>query len=154
MRKTFILLCFLMLAGCTTPSVEPDLAENALILYFYLLNQGDYQSASAYYGGDYKTLIEMNPAVNPSDHALLWENACLNNGFMCLQVSRATFLGLRGGIYSFEVEFMQADGTQFSRGACCGEDPASVIPQTTFLYGVIEPKKGEFLVLELPVYVP
>lgn len=96
----------------------------------------------------------MNPAVDPSDHALLWENACRNNGFMCLQVSRATFLELRGSIYAFEVEFMQADGTQFSRGACCGEDPASVNPQTTFLYGVLETEKGEFLVLELPVYIP
>jgi hypothetical protein len=154
-RKTFTLLCFWLLVGCTTPLNRADRAENALLNFFNLLNRGDYQSASTYFGGEYGPLTDMNPGINPSDHADLWANACHNNGFICLPVSKAIFLGsTENNIFSFEVEFLQADGSQFSRGACCGEDPASVIPQTLFIYRVLETDEGEYLVLDLPVYIP
>jgi hypothetical protein len=96
----------------------------------------------------------MNPEINPSDHALLWANACHNNGFACLPVLRTTFLESTGNIYTFTVEFMQADGSQFIQGACCGEDPTSVVPKTTFIYRVLETVKREYQVMDLPVYIP
>jgi hypothetical protein len=153
-RKTLILIGFWLLTACTTPLNRADHAKNALLSFFNLLNQEDYQSAGAYFGGGYELLTDMNPDINPSNHALLWESACRNNGFICLPVSRATFLNSTGNIFLFEVEFLQADGTQFSQGACCGEDPASVVPRTLFLYRVLATDEGEYLVLDLPVYTP
>jgi hypothetical protein len=153
-RKAVIILGFLLLGGCTTSINASDRAKNALIDFFDLLNQGQYLAASDYYGGDYGTLTGMNPDINSSDHAQLWENACEYNGFVCLSVLKATLKGTEGDQYIFEVEFKQPDGSIFSRGACCGEDPASVIPQTTFIYYVLATEMGKFLVLDLPVYIP
>lgn len=153
-RKSFILLCFWLLVGCTTPLKAADRAEKALVEFFDLLSKEKYQAASDYYGGQYDTLMDMNSEINPSDHALLWANACRNNGFACLPVLRTTFLESTGNIYSFKIEFMQADGSLFIQGACCGEDPASVVPQTTFIYRVLETVKREYLVMDLPVYIP
>jgi len=153
-RKAFIILLCTLLMGCTPIASRAERAEKTLIEFFDLLNQEDYQTATAYYGGNYETLIGMNPTLTPSNHALLLAYACRKNGFACRQILKTTFLDLSGSDYSFEVEIMNADGTQLSRGACCGEDLVSVEPQITFIYRVLETKEGGYLVLDLPVYIP
>jgi hypothetical protein len=153
-RKVFIILLCALLIGCTTVSTRVTRAGKALIGFFALLNQEDYLAATAYYGGDYETLIGMNPDVDPSDYVQLWSNACRNNGFACLRVSKATFIEHKDAYFYYGVEFMQSDGSLFSLGACCGEDQASVDPQTTFIYRVLEAGEGGYLIMDLPVYIP
>jgi hypothetical protein len=153
-RKLFIILSAALLVGCSAVTLRAGRAEEALNTYFYELNRGDYLLADSYYAGEYETLISMNPVVDPSDHAKLWSNACQFNGFTCMQILRTTFLEYDDYVFSFEVEFKLADGSQFSRGACCGENPESVESQATFIYRVLETTEKEYKVLDLPVYIP
>jgi hypothetical protein len=153
-RKAFIILTCMILVGCTSIGPRTDRAEKSLVEFFNLLSQGKYKSAGEYFGGQYETLTEMNPGINPSDHALLWANACRTNGFACLPVSKITFLESTGSVLSFKVEFKRADGSQFSQGACCGEESAFGVTQTFFIYHVLETQEGKYLVLDLPVYIP
>ncbi len=153
-QKTCIIVCFLHLGGCTPSINRVDLANNALVEFFDLLSQGNYQSARSYFGGSYETLTYMNPDINPTDYENLWANACRNNGFVCLPVLKSTLIKIEGDLYTFEVEFRRSDGGQFSLGACCGEDPASVVPRTVFIYHVLKTETGNYLVQDLPVYTP
>jgi hypothetical protein len=153
-RFVLAILAFILIVGCSPIDSRTEYAKNALVEFFELLNQDNYQTAAELYGGDYSTLINMNPLVDPLDHATLWGNACHNNGFMCLKIHKATFRERTGNIYYFDVEFIQADGTLFSRGACCGENPKLFEAQETFLFRLINNEPNQYRVLDLPVYVP
>jgi len=72
-------------------SSDIESARQALIAFFSNLHEGDYESASALYGGGYEGMQAHNPSIDPDDHAALFRNACTTNGAQCLEVRQATF---------------------------------------------------------------
>lgn len=135
----------------------PDLesAQQTLILFFSLLNDGEYEQAANLYGGMYDSLQDLNPKVNPNDHAALFKNACTVNGAQCLEVRQATLLDQPSPAeFRFVVEFSNEDGSLYSRGPCCGDDNANNSAQTEFIYTVRLACTGNYQVLELPVFGP
>ncbi len=143
----------------------PDpLAEAALVLQGFLdrLSGGrtdlsSYEWAADLYGGSYATLVEINPNIDPDDHAALLRSACQVNGYQCLRLREVlateTVVGENGlQEFRFTVTLLAPDGSAFSRGPCCGE--AAGAPQTEFIFTVRQMEDGAFKVLDLPPYVP
>lgn len=129
-------------------------AREALQTFFSLLHDQRYSEAVQYYGGDYETLREWNPTVPGDDHAKLFQNGCSQNGLQCLVIK--TVLQeeeMSTGQYLFTVEFAQDDGSLFTRGPCCGATETEMPPVSQFAY-TVRKVNGQFLVQELPVYVP
>jgi hypothetical protein len=150
-----------ILAACTpadrteTSSEGLEKARNALISFFQLLNQREYEKAAALYGGDYQGLRDSNPLLDPQDYATLLKNGCEINGLQCLRVKRIVDKGVASlEEYHFTVEFVNEDGSLFVRGPCCGGNATDFPPESQFDYRVIRDCAGKFLVLELPIYVP
>ena len=150
-----------IISACTptnkteTPSEGLEKARNALTAFFELLNQREYEEAAALYGGDYQGLQDSNPLLDPQDHIALLTNGCEINGLQCLRVQRIVDENVVSPTeYHFTVEFMNQDGSLFVRGPCCGGNATDFPPESEFPYTVIRNCAGEFLVLELPVYVP
>lgn len=149
-----ILLSVFLYSACAARGSDSEPARQALTGFFEALSQGRYSDAADLYGGSYEVLEGYNPEVNPDDHAALWQNGCQVNGLQCLAVRSAHFNEkTAGGEYIFTVEFSTSDNRLFERGACCGEDAATP-PQSQFEYRVVQSGDGQFLVLDLPVYVP
>lgn len=139
--------------GSKLPDVEA--AQQALISFFSHLYEGEYEQATNLYGGDYGGLQDLNPRIDPDDHAALFKNACTVNGAKCLQVRQSTLLDQpQPAEFRFSVEFSNEDGSLYSRGPCCGDDNPNNVEQTEFFYTVRIISKGEYQVLELPVFGP
>lgn len=138
-----------------TPLEGIEKAHNTLLSFFELLNQREYEKAAALYGGDYQGLRDWNSLLDPQDHVALLTNGCEINGLKCLRVkSIVDEKALSLAEYHFTVEFMNQDGSLFVRGPCCGGNATDFPPESQFAYTVIRNCDGEFLVRELPVYVP
>lgn len=141
----------------TTETLSKGLekARNALVSFFELLNHREYEKAAALYGGDYQGLQDSNPLLDPQDHVALLTNGCEINGLQCLQVKRIVDEKVASlAEYHFTIEFMNEDGSLFVLGPCCGGNATDFPPESQFAYTVIRNCDGEFLVRELPVYVP
>jgi hypothetical protein len=136
---------------------DADAARIALITFFDHLHAGNYTAAVDLYGGTYDIMVSHNPTLDPSDYAALWGAACNHNGAQCLRVASAHLQEAAQapeGEFEFSVEFLREDGTIFSRGPCCGEDPAEVVEQRAFPFRVRKVAEYYFQVLDLPVYLP
>jgi hypothetical protein len=130
-------------------------AEQVLRDFIEDMHSGRYQEAVELYGGSYQALIENNTDVSPKDHAKLLENACRINGFQCLDILSAKLeKEISATEFSFRVEFQNEDGTLFVRGPCCGGNATDFPPESSFRFTVIKDKDGEFMVMDLPPYVP
>jgi hypothetical protein len=150
-----------IISACTpannneTPLEGIEKARNALVSFFELLNQREYEKAAVLYGGDYQGLRDNNPIIDPQDYPALLTNGCELNGLQCLPVKRiASEKVVSGAEYHFTVEFMNQDGSLLVRGPCCGGNATDFPPESQFAYTVIRNCAGEFLVLQLPVYIP
>jgi hypothetical protein len=138
-----------------TLSEELKKARNTLTTFFELLHQREYEKAAMIYGGDYQGLRDSNPLLDPQDHVALLTNGCEINGLQCLLVKRIfDEKAVSSAEYQFTVEFLNQDGSLFVRGPCCGGNATDFPPESQFHYTVIRNCAGEFLVLELPIYVP
>ena len=164
MQRFSILLLILFLISCTPQSVntpEPTSlpstageAQQTLINFFSLLNAENYAEADALYGGSYEQLQVFNPDADPSDHDTLWASACEMSGLQCLTVRKATFKNLQGDTYVFQVEFNNPDGSLFVLGPCCGANETEMPPVSQFEYKVTRNASGQFVVMDLPPYLP
>jgi hypothetical protein len=145
-----------------TPPDPVTLATQALndflnSLYWGASDSSQYERAVALYGGSYDTLVEMNPGVEPADHAVLFRNACRENGFQCLRVREVLSTELipaSGGTAEVRitVHLLSPDGSVFALGPCCGEETGE--PQTEFVFTVRQIESGELKVFDLPPYRP
>jgi hypothetical protein len=163
-QRFSILLLILFLISCTPQSVntpEPTSlpstageAQQTLIKFFSLLNAEKYAEVDALYGGSYEQLQVFNPDADPSDHAALWASACEMSGLQCLTVRTATFKRLEGDTYVFQVEFNNRDGSLFVLGPCCGANETEMPPISQFEYKVTRNTSHQFVVMDLPPYVP
>ena len=116
-----------------------------------------YERAADLYSGSYQTLIEMNPEIDPSNHAELLRAACEANGFHCLRLHKVTSartLFAPDGSYEIQltVQLQDRSGVVFFTGLCCGYGDAP--PQTEFDFTVRQWTDGTFQVLDLPPYTP
>ena len=126
-----------------------------LISFFSLLHDGEYQRATTLYGGVYRGLQDLNPNVDPDDHASLFKNACTVNGAECLKVRQSKLLDQPSPAeFRFSVDFTNEDGSLFSREPCCGDDNPNHVAQTEFIYTVQSECTGKYHVIELPVFGP
>ncbi len=130
-------------------------AETTLRDFFASLNSGDYAKAQALYGGSYELLQDMNPLVDPNDAVTLFNNGCTMNGFQCLRVMNV-MAGAQNsdGEFVFLVTFLNANGTQFVQGPCCGASETDSPSKSEFEYTVMQNSQGQFVVMDLPPYVP
>jgi hypothetical protein len=143
------------LNATAVPSQRIEAARSTLTQFFDLLNAGQYHAAADIYAGDYEVLRDNNPLVGPDDHAGLLRNACQINGYQCLKLSRVVGeMQMSPGEYQFTVEFINADGTTFERGQCCGASETDMPSQSQFTYTVRAFCPGAFYVMDMPVYVP
>lgn len=132
-----------------------QLALQALAAFLDHLHNGRYEEAAQLYGGTYEIMTDHNPSIDPSNHAALMKNACMINGVECLEVYTAgPDRKISASEYNFKVEFMNADGTLFVRGPCCGGNETDFPPQSTFIFTVIKDSEGKFLVMNMPPYMP
>jgi hypothetical protein len=118
----------------------------------------NYERAAELYGGSYEILQTMNPDVDPDDHLTLLRHACEGNGFQCQRLREVLSITLETGedglpAIVFTVNLMNPDGSLFSLGPCCGEDPSGE-PQTEFIFTVKQVAEGEYKVFDLPPYMP
>lgn len=146
-----LLLLVLTLTSCTTS--ESEKAQSALTDYFLYLSQGEFGRAAELYGGSYGVLVDWNPAVDPADHARLFEMGCLVNGLQCLPIKEIGAVEHSAdGAYEFYVQFENHDGSLFVLDtAIATENPVGT--ESTFKYTVFL-SGDEFLVRELPRYLP
>lgn len=157
-RKVLImcgLTTLLVFTACTSQTTSgSEQAKQALTDFFTYLNQSDYAKADLLYAGDYQTMIDWNPDVDPNDHQTLWKNACTMNGLQCLKVRSATLRAEKANEFVFTVEFSNPDGSLFVRGPCCGATETEMPSVSQFDYTVLKDAEGQFKVVDLPVYVP
>jgi len=153
-KMLFITLLLALLAACAPVAQVSEPARQVLEDFFAALNHADYAQADALYGGTYEVLTGWNPDIDPGDHSTLWERGCTQNGLQCLILRSATLKeqGEEGLI--FTVEFNNPDGSLFVRGPCCGATETEMPPVSQFEFRVVKSAEGEYLVMDLPVYVP
>ena len=166
MHRISILLSIIFLLSCApqpvTPTAAPtatplspaDEAQEVLITFFRLMNSKNYAAGLVLYGGSYETMQNWNPDIDPSDHITLWTKACEQNGLQCLLSRTVTFKELQGDTYVFQVEFSNPDGSLFVLGPCCGATETEMPPVSQFEYTVARDANGNFLVMDMPPYVP
>jgi len=137
-----------------TPTAAPaDPQADALTDYFAALHERRFEDAVALYGGAYDVLQDMNPDVDPADHAALFERYCTQNGGVCLPLAAIVARGVAAdGPALFTVHFANDDGSIFGQGPCCGEPDAGT-RRTEFAFTVRE-IEGALRTMELPPYVP
>lgn len=163
-------LLFIFLAACATNatptheiflplsgSSSDDLARAAESLnkYFNALHAGQYEQATAHYGGSYEVLQGYNPDLNPDDHAALFKNGCEFNGLQSKPIKTLVEqTAVSPTEFHFLVEFQNDDGSLFVQGPCCGATEEEMPPVSQFEYTVVLGLDGKYRVLELPIYVP
>lgn len=153
-KYSLILLLLVLLSACYPSLSDSEKASQALTRFFSELSNGDYAEAADLYGGSYEILADFNPDLEVNDRVSLWKNGCQINGLQCLTIRTITFNEhLDSGEYVFTVEFNDAAGNLFVLDACCAEYP-TIEPQFQFEYRVVKTAGGDFLLLDLPVYVP
>ncbi len=166
MKRILIVLFMLILIGCapqtarteqpiptSLPSTMSE-AHDALINFLTLLHTKKYTDAVPLYGGDYEQLQVFNTEIDSSDHLALWTWACDHQLLQCLEVRSATFEQLVADSYIFQVEFNNSDGSLFVLGPCCGANETDMPPVSQFEYTVTRNADGNFVVMNMPPYVP
>jgi hypothetical protein len=147
-------------ATTPTPTATETLSDDqralhVLVAFLESLHVGKYEEAARLSGGTYEAMIDHNPSIDPNDHVALLRNACTINGTECLEMKNA---GLDRAIspteFVFKVDFLNADGSLFVRGPCCGGSETDFPPESVFLYKVVKTSDGRFLVMDMPPYVP
>jgi hypothetical protein len=129
-------------------------AQTALVTFFNLLSEGQYNEAAVWYGGDAEILTGYNPDVPADRLGVLFDRGCNTNGLVCMPVKQVVKTQkISPTEFHFTVQFTAVDGSVFSQGPCCGADPASNPPVTEFDYTVLW-QDGRYRVQELPPYVP
>jgi hypothetical protein len=127
-------------------------ARDSLQAFFGALYVGRYADAARLYGGSYEALIAWNLDVSPSDHATLLERGCTHNGLQCLRLKRIVAeQAVSDNEFRFVVEFLNDDGSLFELGPCCGASSGKITTRFPYL---VRRVSGEYLVQDLPVYVP
>ena len=168
MRNHPLIILFLILlislAACTPaartpPPVPPtDLslpARQALENFLVSLHLGRYEEAARFFGGSYEMMSSQNPQIDPSDQTALLQNACSNNGFMCLMwLSIELEQTLSEREFVFQVQFQMADGSLFVLGPCCGETETEFPLLSSFPFRVSTVEDGSLQVMDMVPYVP
>jgi hypothetical protein len=161
--SSLIIALVFFLASCaiqpgeliSTETLSDDqLALNVLVDFLASLHGGNYDKAAQLYGGIYETMIDQNPSIDPTDHIALLRNACMINGTQCLQVKSAG-LDKKGSNteFVFKVDFLNADGTLFVLGPCCGGSETDFPPKSVFYFTVVK-IKDKYIVMDMPPYMP
>ena len=154
----------LFLASCNVRQSEPPVdqagedanhAQQSLVAFLEDLHTGRYDEAAQLYGGNYEIMIYHNPKHDPNDHSGLLRNACTINGTACLELKSIALVGEgSANVFEFKVEFMDDDGTLFVLGPCCGGNETDTPSQSVFTFTVLKNNDGNFVVMEMPPYVP
>jgi hypothetical protein len=136
-------------------SSETQLALQALTAFFAHLHAGEYEHATGLYGGTYDVMIDHNPEIDPDDRADLFRNACTINGAQCLEI-KSVVLDEQPSLseFKFAVEFKNEDGALFELGPCCGATETEQPPQSVFVYTVVKSATDDYVVMEMPIYIP
>lgn len=143
-------------AASLSPDPPPDWAAASMALqaYFSALSEQRYAEADTLYGADLGVLQANNPDISADDRETLWQRACQENGFLCMPIREILPVAKPAADrYRFEVKFT-LEGDLFVLGPCCGASAIDMPPQDTFSYTVARTSAGDYVVLELPPYVP
>ena len=153
-----------MLVGCTlqqdelsaTDTINDDqLAQQVLVEFLQSLHAGEYAQAAQLYGGTYESMTNHNPSIDPDNHIALLRNACTINGVQCLQIKSVDLDRQRSATeFVLKVAFINADGTLFVLRPCCGSNEMDFPPQSVFDFTVTKVAEGQYLVQDMPPYVP
>jgi hypothetical protein len=161
--KLLLLVAFVLVSCTYTNKLSPanqqsddaQIAQLALVSFLEDLHDGKYEQAAQLYGGSYDTMLDHNPGIDPANHPALIQNACTINGAQCLEVKSAILdREVSASEYSYQVEFLNSDGTQFVLSPCCGGNETDSPTQASFIFTVIKDEDGNFLVMDMPPYMP
>jgi hypothetical protein len=146
-------------SGCArTPPGSPAYratAEGTLRTFLALLAEGKYGEASGLYGGPVDVLQGWFPDQDPQDVAGLLQAACSRRLLQCLPVRSIQPRNAAGsGEIAFDVQFNLPGGTLFVRGPCCGATSTEMPDESTFTFRARPKTDGDFVILDLPPYVP
>jgi len=131
------------------------LAQEVLIKYFSLLNEGKYSEAVKYHGSGYDYIQPSCPKIDLSNYAGLLECGC--HFLVCENINIVKKEQLSTNEFVLTVQFVNKDGSLVkSYPYCCGEEPPkgeANIPKTEFEYRV-EKVSADFFVITPLLYVP
>jgi PBP1b-binding outer membrane lipoprotein LpoB len=154
----FSLLLILILNSCSylpakqtqnntiIPPTDIELAKLALTNFLSLLNQGHYEQALFYYGGDWENLIKLNPEITTGSKVKLLERYCQINGGICLKPSIIRQEQITANDYKFVVLFYKADEMLYLTAGC----PCKGGGKSEFEFSVKKIGVGQYLILDLP----
>jgi hypothetical protein len=126
-----------------------------LRIFLENLHNRRYDEAAQLYGGTYEIMTDHNPSIDPSNHAVLLQNACTINGAQCLEIKSVVLdKEVTPTEFDFIVDFLNEDGTLFVQGPCCGGNETDSPPQSIFTFTVSKDSRGKFLVTDMPPYTP
>jgi hypothetical protein len=149
--------------GESPPPVTPEAvglladsgsARTVLARYWEHLSEGRYEEAAELYGGNWReagaTWVEPHFADTMSTAGFL-RHACGGLLVCSLRLEEVRRVELKDPTrLQLTTTLEHTSGGRFLRGPCCGEEGA---PQDTFTF-VLRKQSGEFVVEELPIYVP
>jgi hypothetical protein len=161
----FLIVSFaLLLVSCTGITTQSSttgqsddyqIAQDALASFLAYLHEGKYEDAGRLYGGSYDTMIAHNPGIDSANHPAMLQNACEINGYQCLAVKSIMLDEVVSPTeFTFNVEFINEDGTLFILGPCCGGNETDSPPQSLFNFRVIKDQAENFVVMDMPPYMP
>lgn len=125
--------------------------RRALEDFLSYLHNGIYDKAATLYGGDYGTLQNYNPDVDPHNRPKLLERWCTVNGGMCLAPKIVASQTLSEDRFDFTVVFFHDDGTALEIKPLAGEKGKPV--KGRYHYEVVR-VSDHYKIMQLPPYQP
>ena len=126
-------------------------AKEALEKYYEYLSSHQYDDAQKLHGSRYEYMIVLNPDVDRNDEALLLEQACDFNGFLCMPVhSVVSSEKLSDNEYEFIIHFMDGNGEIFIPREI--KDPVVADEFSTHTFRVTESSDKYFVTTPLIFY--
>ncbi|MFC1721928.1 hypothetical protein ACFL0Z_03370 [Patescibacteria group bacterium] len=150
-----------------TPTITPTVtvtgdaeaqAQQVLEDFFDYASSGEYAKAALLLepmeeGGEVATSWDDMPGLGvedpPTDHGEILKLYC-ESFETCLAVKVLQATKIDDNTYQFEVNFLNADGTTYEMGPCCG---ATGPPNSTFVY-YVKYIDGDWKVITAPAYHP
>jgi hypothetical protein len=140
---------------------ESEMAKNTLVAFFDYLSKNEFEKALGLFSPDDNTdiggfswegLADFSLPAERNNKAKVLENYCKATG-TCLKAKVLEVKKGTGDNYDLVVQFLNADGSVFVKGPCCGATEETM-PSTSKFDFKVKKINNAFKVLTNPVYIP
>lgn len=136
---------------------ESEMAKNTLVAFFDYLSKNEFEKALGLFSLDDPTnswegLASLSPSAERNNKAKVLENYCKATG-TCLKAKVLEVKKETGDNYDLVVQFLNADGSVFVKGPCCGATEETM-PSTSKFDFKVKKINNAFRASTAPVYRP